>query len=113
MRITRVEYRRLRSFGTYENETVGVAAEVGADETPEAALGQAREWVAAQLAAAEDVDGIEELLTDLKAKKSRLEADVRNGERKYERLRDLLARHGVELPAITAGWYERDDDIPF
>lgn len=40
------------------------------------------------------------------------EAAVR-AERKYERLRDLLARHGVELPAITPGWYERDDDIPF
>ena len=98
MHIQTVEYRRLRSFGQYENETVGAVAKVSTGETPEAALSALREWVAGQLALACDVEEIEGLLTDLRAKKRHLEQAIAGGERKYAALRDILAAHNIELP---------------
>ena len=98
MHIQTVEYRLLRSFGSFENETVGAIAVVSEGETPEAALSALREWVAGQLALAVDVEEVEELITDLRAKKGHLERSIADGERKYGALRGILAVHGIELP---------------
>ena len=110
MQIQTVEYRRLRSFGQFENETVGAVARVGTGETPEDALSALREWVAGQLALAEDTGEIEELLTDLRAKKGSLERSLADGLRKYAALRGVLAAHGIDLPERPQSPY---DDLPF
>lgn len=47
-----VTYRTLVNTGNYENRTIGVEALIEEDETPEAALSQARAWVERQHAAA-------------------------------------------------------------
>ena len=98
MRVTSVEYRRLRSFGQYENETVGATAAVSEGETPEAALSALRDWVAGQLALAAGAEEIEEFITELQSKKRHIESAVASGERKYAALRDILAAHNIELP---------------
>lgn len=110
MHIQTVEYRRLRSFGSFENETVGAVAMVADGETPEEALSALREWVAGQLALACDVEEIESLLTDLRAKRGYLERSIADGERKYAALRDILAVHGIELPERPQS---PDYDLPF
>jgi len=113
MRITQVQYRALRSFGDYSNAEVGATAEVSADETADTALAALRSWVDEQLGVGEDAAELRRSVGDLEARKRRTEDETRRAERTYERLRDLLAKHGVELPELSSGWAERADDIPF
>jgi hypothetical protein len=49
MKIVTVEYRRLRTFGSYQNETVGATAEVPGDRSAEDVLSELRTWVAIQM----------------------------------------------------------------
>lgn len=49
MRITKVTYSRLHSFGNYENETVGAEAEVGEEDNAVECLEAVRSWVDTQL----------------------------------------------------------------
>jgi hypothetical protein len=113
MNITRVEYRALRSFGDYSNQEVGAVAEVSADETADAALATLRTWVDGQLGASEDAAGLRQSVAALEDRQRRAENATVRAERKYGRLRELLGRHGVELPLLAGDWYERDDDPPF
>ena len=54
MKITKVRYERLRSFGNFQNETVGCEADVEGHEDPILCLAQLREWVNDQLGQRED-----------------------------------------------------------
>ena len=113
MNITRVEYRALRSFGDYSNAEVGATAEVGPMESADTALAALRTWVDGQLGVGEDAAELRQSVAALEDRKRRAEDETTRAERRYERLRDLLARHGVEVPELGSGWRERDDDIPF
>ena len=108
MKITQVEYRRLRSFGQYENETVGIVAEVGAGESETDVLASCREWVAEQL-------GDRESARSLAFETHRQEVRLRevNGllaesEKRWKAAQKILAAAGVEVPK---DWGADDDDL--
>jgi hypothetical protein len=47
--IMQVEYRRLKTFGNDENETIGAVVEVPRGQDPDAILSALKEWVDARL----------------------------------------------------------------
>ena len=49
MRITRVSYQQLRSFGNFQNERIGAESTVEIGESPEAVLAHVKAWVEGQL----------------------------------------------------------------
>ena len=72
MRIERVGFRRLRSFGEYENMGIEVEASVGEDETADQVLEELQKWGADRLAEAIEMPKVSELQRE----KRKLEEDV-------------------------------------
>lgn len=99
MKILTVEYRRLRSFGEYENETVGAVAEVPpTGVTPSMALDALKQWVDGQF-------GERQNARDAASRVHRAEVRLRevNGllgeaEKRWAAAQKILAAAGVEVP---------------
>lgn len=102
-RITSVSYRRLRSFGSYENEAVEVTAEVRAGENPEKVYGQLVLWVADRL-------GVSAELRDQWAERDKVAAEKANLERDVARLRDKYEKAKEFLEKCKI---DPNDEIPF
>ncbi len=66
MKIVKVGFRRLRSFGEYENMGVEVEASVGENETPEQVFEELQKWGAQKLAEAIEMPAVSELQTQRK-----------------------------------------------
>ena len=90
MRIEKVGFRRLRSFGEYENMGIEVEASVGEDETAEQVLEELQKWGADRLAEAIEMPKVSELQRE----KRKLEEDV-------EKLRIECWNRGRELDDIA------------
>lgn len=104
-----VEYKRLHSFGNYENEQVGITVLVGIDETPDQALERAKSWVESQL------DGVANSRAehdDLMERKRELNGQI-NG--KQSELDALRARRDRAVELLKANGVNTDqiEEIPF
>lgn len=115
MRITEVEYRRLRSFGHFENEMVGAVAALQGDETPEDALQALRQWVDDKLGSAEQDAATLERSWQLRSQVTELERRIENAKREYDAAIRVLKVHGIEQPewAVALRQSGFTPDIPF
>lgn len=109
MKIISVEYRRLRTFGNYENETIGATAYVGLDESPDETLESLKSWVESKHS---DRDEAEEIRNREKILWGDLGNEIRDREHELASLkarRDnavaLLQKHGVNTKEL--------EEIPF
>lgn len=108
--ITTIEYRRLRSFGSYENEALGATAVVGADG-PEATLEHLKAWVNEKLELA--VDSREERselwsqIRDARSDLGEINEKLDAAKARFERAKEFLAKHGVHADFSYA------EDMPF
>jgi hypothetical protein len=80
-----VEYRRLKTFGNYENETIGAVVEVPRGQDPDAILSALKEWVDARLNMV--------LMRKLRIEREKREAEQRRGlsEQTKDSLRSIVA----------------------
>ena len=72
MKIEKVGFRRLRSFGEYENMGIEVEASVAEGETPEQVFEELQKWGADRLSEAIEMPKVSELQRE----KRKLEEDV-------------------------------------
>jgi predicted RNase H-like nuclease (RuvC/YqgF family) len=101
MNIERVEYRRLKTFGRYENETIGATAIVEPGHTAEWTIEALRSWVHSRLEESLSVgDKIESLHNEridleraVKDKKEELE----ELENRFEAAKAFLEKQGVSI----------------
>lgn len=108
MRITQVEYKRLHSFGNFENETIGAVAEVPEGEDAADVLIHLQEWVKAELSVREQTGDLRTDIHVLQQRKGDLEGQIRALEAQYDRIVGFLQRLNIPLPV---GW--NSDDLPF
>lgn len=108
--ITEVRYSRLRSFGSYENETIGAEAVVSEGEDPDAVLKNLTEWVENKIA---ERQASEDARFAMARTRQRTEAEIGDLMSKLEGLRlrwesavKFLEKHGVNTESF-------DDIIPF
>lgn len=110
MKVTSVEYRRLRTFGEYENETAGVILAVEEHDDPLTVMDAARAWVDAQLQGRSDA---RDTLSRVQRAESRLR-DLRGlleeSEKRWAAAQRILEAAGIEVPKD----YGNDlGDLPF
>jgi hypothetical protein len=117
MKIVKVEYRRLYSLGNFENETIGVVAEVQEDgdgntEDAEAILAHAKEWCDDRFAALREMRGDQRLVDDLrhdveekKFELANLEVGIEKAKARWEKAMAFLKLHGLSTDFA--------DDMPF
>jgi hypothetical protein len=112
MDIKTVEYRRLVSFGQYENETLGATACVGETEHPIDALTALAAWVEARIA-----DRAGQRTTDHERAMARnhaewdlaeIEQRIATAKVKWSRWKQFMERLG-----ITVEDYVRAEELPF
>ena len=109
MRIVTVEYRRLRTYGEYQNETVGAVAEIEG-ETPEQALSSLRAWVDGQLGDNDEQRKVSERVTDLRWKLDDYERKIRAAETRWAAIVAFMEKLGIERPADIPDTLE---ELPF
>ena len=97
MQIISVDYSRLVSFGNYENERLGATAIVPPGEQPEETLLQLKEWVEAHLGQVQQLNQVRAELQGLQWRKSQLAGDIDRAKETYEKIRQALKAHGVDL----------------
>jgi hypothetical protein len=107
MRIVQVEYRKLRSFGNFSNETVGATAAVEDGRDPGDALDELRVWVDRNLGAAEERLGMAAEIDTLRHRKQSLEREVEAAQRRYVAAKEFLEKAGIPVPPA---WM---DELPF
>lgn len=110
MLIVTVEYRRLRTFGGYQNETVGASAEVMPDESPDTALANLREWVDERLGNSEERSELQSAIAELRWKKENLERQFETAGRRWEALMAFLETLGIQRPD---GIPDTLEELPF
>lgn len=98
MKITSVEYRRLRTFGEYENETVGIVAEVDLGESPDDAMSAVRAYVDEQLQDREDGRGTLDRVRRAESRLREVGNLLQESEKRWIAAQKILAAAGVEVP---------------
>lgn len=112
MQIVTVEYRRLRTYGDYQNETVGAVAQiqVEAGETAEEAIHALRTWVDEQLGSRDEQRQLQERVADLRWKAEDYERRIKGADEKWAAIIAFLEKLGIERPAEIP---ETLDGLPF
>lgn len=115
LKILTVEYRRLRSFGEYENETVGAVAEVPATgTTPSMALGALKRWVDEQLSERQNARDSAYRVQRAEARLNEVNGLLRESEKRWAAAQKILAAAGVEVPRdYGAGDDDELASLPF
>lgn len=99
MKILTVEYRRLRSFGEYENETIGAVAEVPATGmTPRIALDALKEWVDGQFSERANARDAQSRLHRAEVRLNEVNGLLTEAEKRWAAAQKILAAAGVEVP---------------
>jgi hypothetical protein len=98
MKIVQVEYRRLKSFGNYENEMVGAVADLEEGQTPEQALEEVQSWVAARLQLEIDDDGMRRKVWQSERRLAELNGLIKSAGERFEYAKKILAAHGIDVP---------------
>ncbi|MGE3267111.1 MAG: hypothetical protein AB7P40_00075 [Chloroflexota bacterium] len=99
MRIVTVEYRRLRTYGGYQNETVGAVAQVDDGEDAETALAKVRTWVNVQLGSHEDERVLAARVESLRWEAESAENRLARANEKWAALIAFLDKLGIERPS--------------
>lgn len=112
MQIVTVEYRRLRTFGEYQNETVGAVAQVQVDagETAEEAIYALRTWVDEQLGSREEQRQLQERVADLRWKAEDYERKIKRADERWSAIIAFMEKLGIERPAEIP---DTLDGLPF
>ena len=92
MKIEKVAFRRLRSFGEYENMGIEVEASVGDNETPEEVFAELQKWGAQRLAEAIELPEVSILQVRKKELEENLSKLTRECWEKSRELEDLAMR---------------------
>ena len=98
MKIVTVEYRRLRTFGGYQNETVGAVAEIEAGGDADSTLADLRAWVDAQLGDEGDRRNLTEAINELRWRKDQMERDIVRVEDRWKAIIAFMEKLGIERP---------------
>lgn len=97
MKITTVEYRRLRTFDNYQNETVGAVAEVG-NEEPADVLETLKLWVNERLGDEGERANLREAVNELERRREQLVRQIDQTEKKWAAVIAFLGKLGIERP---------------
>lgn len=104
-----IEYKRLHSFGNYENEQIGITVIVEPGETPDQALERAKKWVDSQIGSRDstrdELDRIQSAIYDQKQEQKRLCTNIENLKERRDRAVAILQKHGVDTNEL--------EEIPF
>ena len=103
MRIDRVSYEQLRTFGNYENRRISAEARVYTDEDPAHVLTTVQQWVTEQLASSEEKAKLDRMLESLQRQIESKQQALDDLTARWERAQAFLARHGVSV----------GEDLPF
>ena len=98
MKIVQVEYRRLRTFGWYENETVGCTALVEDGEVADAVFESVRLWVDNRLGDDQERRDLDRRVTELRWQERDLKARIERMQAKWSEIMAFLDRFGIERP---------------
>mgnify|MGYP000850389850 FL=1 len=98
MKIVQVEYRRLRTFGSYENETVGCTALVDDGEVADAVFESVRLWVDNRLGDDQERRDLDRRVTELRWQERDLKARIERMQAKWSEIMAFLDRFGIERP---------------
>lgn len=96
-RITGVTYRRLRSFGNYENEAVEATCHVPDGVDPREALHATQLWVADQLKLGENRDALQGEVDRLESEKAGLARDIEQARVVHAKAKKFLEENKLEL----------------
>lgn len=99
MKIVQVEYRRLRTYGDYQNETIGAMPPLASDETPEGALKSLREWVDMSMGDQEERRHLEERNSDLRFEAANMERRIEGARERWAAIMAFMEKLGIERPA--------------
>lgn len=110
MKIVQVEYRRLRTFGDYQNETVGAVAQVEDGEDSVTALYTLRAWVDQQMGDRSEQRELTQRVTDLRWQAEDYERKVARADKRWRDIIAFLEKLGIERPADIP---EDLSDLPF
>lgn len=99
MNIIQVEYRRLRTYGDYQNETVGAVAQVEEGEDAVTALAALRAWVDQELGDRSEQRDLTQRVTDLRWKSEEYEHKIARAEERWKAIIAFLTKLGIERPA--------------
>lgn len=109
MKITQVEYRRLVTYGHFENQTIGAVADVEPGEEPEDALAKLEQFVADQhakkIVLAEAKEDASREIAACHANVKQMQEEMDGWRQRWVRARQFLEQHG-----IPTGKFE---DVPF
>lgn len=99
LKIRTVEYRRLRSFGEYENETVGAVAEVPeTGVTPSMALAALQRWVDEQFSERANARDAASRVQRAEIRLREVNGLLSESEKRWAAAQKILAAAGVEVP---------------
>lgn len=98
MKIVTVEYRRLRTYGEYQNETVGAVAQVEAGETAEEVYSRLRAWVDDLLGSREEQRTLEERVSELRWQATDYERKIERLDERWKAILAFLDKLGIERP---------------
>jgi hypothetical protein len=104
-RIVQVEYRRLVTFGRYENETIGCVAEVPSGGSAGDVLDGLKVWVGQRLNCNDEVRSEKYEVERLRHEQGQIQEEIDACKAQWEKARSFLEKHGVSLP--------EDDPMPF
>lgn len=106
-RITEVRYAALRSFGNFQNETVGIAMSVDGSDHPGDVLAVARQWVSERLDERGEIQRVRADVREKEYELERLEQNIARAREQIERIEAFFQKLGMEVP--WRGW----SDVPF
>ena len=99
VKITKISYRKLVSFGNFENEAIEAESVVMQNQSPEEVLQELRGFVWSELSHDEDMRNekrsLETEIRYLKGKAEDLRNDTEDLERTFEENRDMMERFGI------------------
>lgn len=110
MKIVTVEYRRLKTFGGYNNETIGAVAEVTPGVEPSSTLTDLKEWVDAQFSDKENVYALADRAQELRWQAEEAERRIERANEKWAAIMAFLEKLGIERPSDIPGDL---DGLPF
>jgi hypothetical protein len=114
MRVTSVEYRRLHTFGEYENETAGVVFAVEEGDDPSAVMEIARAWVDAQLQERADGRDVATRVQRAEIRLREVNGLLQESEKRWAAAQKILAAAGVDVPKdYGAGDDDELGSLPF
>jgi formate-dependent nitrite reductase cytochrome c552 subunit len=104
-RITSITYRRLATFGHYENEAVEATAKVGPDDDPTERLEALKGWVDTQLGCRQEYRAAKDDVERAKQELASIEQLVERAQGRWDAAKAFLSKHGINPDTF--------DDIPF